>query len=226
MPLISTIGAASSWGLRSASVSQARGGGGGANGDNSTWPGDRTPLTQTAYFYNSGATYTATVTGEHIIKCIGAGGGGSAYASGGAGGYVEAVVNLTLGEVCAVSVSAGGAYGASGGVGGAKTSFTCLEGVVAAGGGGGGGGTAAVFGVQGTNAAAATNGTTGDASNGGAGGNSFITDALTYQDERGSASRSPDWADGTVVDTGYFAATGGAIGAHGGEGKIYIWYQA
>jgi len=212
-------------GFQTAPTPSSLGGGGGANGADN--PGGGSMATETGAFYNTGATFTVPAGVTVLrIRCFGAGGGGSDYGPGGPGGYAEALVDVTPGEVCSVSVSAGGAYGANGGTGGAKTTFTCAAGTITAGGGGGAGGLGATLGSQGTNSGTVgSNGGTGNNTDAGDGGDNFITGSLSNQVLKGSSDRVPPWADGTVVDAGYYAATGGAMGAHGGEGKIKINYS-
>lgn len=199
------------------------GGGGGANGTQDTDPTSYGTLT--GYFYNSGGTWTVPggVTSVRVT-CDGAGGGGSNYGTGGPGGRVKGTFVVTPGEICTISCSAGGAYGAGGGTGGAVTSFTCANGTITAGGGGGAGGAiTASLGSQGTNSGTVGSaGGTGNSSAAGNGGNNYIAAGATYQYKAGSTARVPSWASGTVVDLGYPSSSGGAVGAHGGEGKVTL----
>lgn len=183
-------------------VRRGKGGGGGAAGANNPYVG--LFGNSTTIYYANPMPYTFTV-GEGItqlrVTCVGSDGGNNAWANGGSGARVRAIVDVTEGDECTVICHDAGASGSLVGAGGGAASFEHLGRTVCAAGGGGAGDI--VDGANGSNAGSigslaecdGAEGTTGAA---GAGGKSFVTSSLSNRIEEAGVAGGGTGQFGTV----------------------------
>ncbi len=175
-------------------------------------------------FTSSTSSWTVPNSGRYLIELSGAG-----STNGGSGGYVKGEINLTKGEVLAITVG-GQSKGGSGGSGGSGksnggTSSSGSSGtngaggtyvkrgssiIIAAGGGGGRGGNGGSAGHNGGTAAGGTGGTGGNAGSGGANG---VGGSISYRGLAGSGG-----ASGVFPHNGGSGGVGGSESYYNGKG--------
>lgn len=207
---------------------------------------------QTDTLTAASGNYTAPVTGNYLIECIGGGSGGrdgdtQARRGGGGAAYAAATITYTKGQVIPYVVGQGSAHQSGVGPGGGNTTFNTSD-VIAVGGGptvggpavnctgttvfsGGtsGLGTSTTSGSGGGAAATAAGiggaGAIGSGTTGGAGGTNSNASAGWGGNGEGALT-TPATAGvfpGGSGGGGGFAVTGGA-GANGANGVIYVTY--